>query len=46
MTAGFVFKNVIAGVLLNEGDYHCVVVVGVRKVLPFMLWSLPSNVPR
>jgi hypothetical protein len=26
MTAGFVFKNVIAGVLLNEGDYHCVVV--------------------
>lgn len=31
--SGFVCKNVIAGVMLNEGDYHGVVVVGVRKSL-------------
>jgi len=31
--SGFVCKNVIAGIMLNEGDYHGVVVVGVRKGL-------------
>lgn len=33
MTAGFVCKSVIAGIMLNEGDYHGVVVVGDKESL-------------
>lgn len=31
VTAGFVYKNVIAEMVLNEGDYHGVVVVGDKE---------------
>ena len=37
MTADFVFKDGIAGSVLNEGDYHGVVVVGNRKSLAAQL---------
>lgn len=46
MTAEFVFKSVIAGVVPNEGDYHSVVVVKDRESLD--IWALvgASNAAR